>query len=878
MPRKIRRLTTNSIVDMKTIKIFLASSEELTDDRNAFGNLVRRLDKIYEKRGIRIELFEWEDYDAAYNDRRKQDEYNDQIKASDMFLALFHTKAGKFTIEEFDVATEEFKKKASPKVYTYCKDLKEGEMESRELTEFKERLIKEMGHYWSRYNNRDSMQLHFVMQLQLVETSGAVEQLKVEDGTVMLDSLPIAKMDNLQFASSNEAFQKMKAELSVLPEKIEKARKRVEKYPDDDDLKEELQQVQNQYRSLKEEVEKESQLLLDFSRNVTILQGGLITDRMKRAIDAFYRGNVHEAKIILAEAEHDSRAALDEYKQSVDIAEQKRQVAILSLHELMLTISATMADMSIPIDERIPRAIDLYKQSDEIAQTVGYEPQKYERLLHQYARFLYDYAHYKDSIAIFERQIELLIQLFGERDVRIAYSYNNVGLAYWYIGEHMRAIDYLYKSLEMKENVLGSEHHDLIASYINIAAVYNSLRKHSDAVDNLEKALKLGLKVYGEKHPTIASIYNNLGFAFYCKGDYEQALKYHHRAHFIREKVLGEHPETAISYNSIGLILRNQFDLDGALDYYFKALDIQEKLLGLYHPDTAISYNNIGMVYHLLGEETKSIEFLEKALKAREFSFGMMHKDTAISYYVLGYSYEGVGDIDKAIVSFTKALSFYENEFGSENSYTIVCYEKIADLLVNEKDYKNAGKYYSKLVMAYHSIGSKFDERGEYDDALDSFEKLLSLYKRVSGPNHSNTASAYCLLAGVYDHMKEFDKAIKHYELALEIQEANEETEDIAATYNNLGQVYYHKNDYENALECHEASLKIKRRIYKEDDLNIANSCSNIGFVYIGMRKLDMAIEYMSEALEIYKKTLGEEHEQCIGLKDYISQMKSELE
>ena len=77
---------------MKTIKIFLASSEELQNDRDAFGNLVRRLDKIYEKRGIRIELFEWEDYDAAYNSRRKQDEYNDAIRSSDMFLALFQTK------------------------------------------------------------------------------------------------------------------------------------------------------------------------------------------------------------------------------------------------------------------------------------------------------------------------------------------------------------------------------------------------------------------------------------------------------------------------------------------------------------------------------------------------------------------------------------------------------------------------------------------------------------------------------------------------------------------------------------------------------------------------------------------------------------------
>lgn len=57
---------------MKKIKIFLASSEELEFERLAFGNLVRRLDNIYEKRGIRVELFEWEDYDAAYNAIAKQ--------------------------------------------------------------------------------------------------------------------------------------------------------------------------------------------------------------------------------------------------------------------------------------------------------------------------------------------------------------------------------------------------------------------------------------------------------------------------------------------------------------------------------------------------------------------------------------------------------------------------------------------------------------------------------------------------------------------------------------------------------------------------------------------------------------------------------------
>jgi len=121
----------------RVIKIFLASSEELEADRYRFGNLIRKLDNIYEKRGIRIELFEWEDYDAAYNGMRKQDEYNERVRASDMFLALFHKKAGKFTIEEFNIARKAFDEQASPKIYTYIKDLEAGESESRELAEFK---------------------------------------------------------------------------------------------------------------------------------------------------------------------------------------------------------------------------------------------------------------------------------------------------------------------------------------------------------------------------------------------------------------------------------------------------------------------------------------------------------------------------------------------------------------------------------------------------------------------------------------------------------------------------------------------------------------------------------------------------------------------
>ena len=47
---------------MKIIKIFLASSEELENGRDAFGNLICRLNKSFEKQGIHLDLFMLEDY------------------------------------------------------------------------------------------------------------------------------------------------------------------------------------------------------------------------------------------------------------------------------------------------------------------------------------------------------------------------------------------------------------------------------------------------------------------------------------------------------------------------------------------------------------------------------------------------------------------------------------------------------------------------------------------------------------------------------------------------------------------------------------------------------------------------------------------------
>jgi tetratricopeptide (TPR) repeat protein len=423
-----------------------------------------------------------------------------------MFLALFHIKAGKYTIEEFDVATEEFKRTGkTPKSYVYCRDLQDGEQESEELKEFKHRLFEEMGHYYCRYNNKDSMQLHFVMQLQLVENS-RMDDLKVQDGTVCLGDTPIARMDNLRFAADNEDYQRMSRRLAELPQKIEKKRLHVEKYPDDTDSQEELQDLLNERNQLQEAFDQQQQFLFDTAKRIAQLQGDTITDRMRRAIDAFEQGNVREANILLKEAERDADRNLSDYKQSKEITEQKRQNVIHSIDELLLKTSTVMADASIAIEQRITEVKSLYAKADELAQEVDYDKDKYAKLLFDYAQFLYKYAFYKEAVAIYLRQIALSEELYGTEHSDTATSYNNIGLVYCAQGDYPKALESYFKALAIKEKVLGKEHPSTAYSYNNIGATLFYQGKYQESLDYFTRAFNIFEVALGPNHPNTITV------------------------------------------------------------------------------------------------------------------------------------------------------------------------------------------------------------------------------------------------------------------------------------------------------------------------------------------------------------------------------------
>ena len=565
-------------MEQKTYKIFLASSNELSDDREKFGNFVRRINqKIFNKQGLNIVLFEWEDEDAAYRGRRKQDEYNEKARESDMVMALFYTKGGDFTIEEFEVALEEYSKKKSPIIYVYFKDLPEEKKWSPKLKAFTKRLGN-LGLFWTSYSNQDSLRLNFLYQLLIGENE--LIKLKVEDGTVKLGDETVAEMSNLSFAADNKDYQRISAELNTLPSEIDSAEKYLAKHPDNDFAQGELQKKLDRYNKLKKDFSDLQQALFDTSQRIATMQRENLSDKLRRATEAFESGNLAEANALLDEI------AIEAETHHANL-EQDRALVHQDIEAFLLQAKTKMAEVNTPIEDRIKEVHAIYDKADKWAKDSALPEDKLDGLLDDYSKFLYDYGKYKEAEQVYLRLISLREGTKGKEDSDTATSYNNIGQVYYSQGDYTKALEYYFKALDILEKVLGKE------------------------------------------HPSTATSYNNIGLVYKSQGDYTKALEYYFKDLAICEKVLGkEHPSTATSYNNIGSVYDSQGDYPKALEYYFKDLAICEKVLGKEHPSTATSYNNIGLTYHSQGDYTKALEYLQKAFDIRKQKLGFDHPDT----------------------------------------------------------------------------------------------------------------------------------------------------------------------------------------------------------------------------------------------------------
>jgi len=88
------------------IKIFLASADDLAEERLLLGNFINGLNGKYHERGIFIKLLRWEDESKECTRGGAQIRFDELLKTSHFVQVLIHGRLGEFTKRELILATD----------------------------------------------------------------------------------------------------------------------------------------------------------------------------------------------------------------------------------------------------------------------------------------------------------------------------------------------------------------------------------------------------------------------------------------------------------------------------------------------------------------------------------------------------------------------------------------------------------------------------------------------------------------------------------------------------------------------------------------------------------------------------------------------------
>jgi tetratricopeptide (TPR) repeat protein len=551
----------------RTIKVFIASPNDLAIERRAFKDVIDDLNKGFGRgKGVTFDPLAWEDT-LATTGRRPQSVINLEVDACDVFLLVMWRRWGQkaaditppassYTEEEYHRAFSRFQKQRRPCIYVFFKNVESGQMadpgtQLKKVLAFRKKL----------------------------EKSGKVLYRTFED-------------DKAFKAEIDEHLKRYAEDGCVADAPAPDRMSRIGRPSDDDELE--------KYReNLKREIKQLERLHAKARRTTQGAQRARARAKSKpvRAAADSRLAGATAAQESLVLAENAAKAALD------GRIEEARQGFAKALD------GTTNTDV-------LYLAFEFFKRIGELAEA--------ERLLRRWLAISGPEAE-TDSTAAAYGNLGLILRTRGDLDGAeamhrkslgieeklgrlegMASDYGNLGLILQTRGDldgaeamHRKALD-VFEKLDRQEG--------MARAYGNLGVILQARGDLDGAEAMLRKALEIDEKL--SRLEGVASHYGNLGLILRIRGDLDGAEAMHRKALDIDEK-LGGLEGIASDYGNLGVILQARGDLDGAEAMHGKSLAIEEKLGRL--EGMAADYSNLGAVKAARGDLKGALELWSKS-------------------------------------------------------------------------------------------------------------------------------------------------------------------------------------------------------------------------------------------------------------------------
>ena len=170
---------------------------------------------------------------------------------------------------------------------------------------------------------------------------------------------------------------------------------------------------------------------------------------------------------------------------------------------------------------------------------------------------------------------------------------------------------------------------------------------------------------------------------------------------------------------------------------------------------------------------------------------------------------------------------------------------------------------------------SKDEKKRLLGQALSDLDQSLAIHKEIYG-DHTLTARTLNLIGNCYMERGEPNDALESYQQAMDMKikvVGSEKHFDIPTYYNQLSQVYealgkketpsssLFQENYQKAVGCINKALGLQKELGVNDTVETATFQRNIANILIGLEQYDQALEYAQNSFKIRKFHLGKHPE-----------------
>ena len=509
---------------MTTIHIFLGSSlDELRLDREEMGNYVRKLNDVYIDRGIYIKLYECEYENAAMVKGRKQEEYNEEIRLSDIFLVLFYNKAGQYTIEEFREAYKQFQSTGAPAILT-CFRQGEGYAPDQSVLEFMDELDEQIGHYFKKYTHIDSVKLRLLLQIKLMKLDVPIE---VEESAVTVDGKRVLTLENIPMWAENIDFQSLKKQYQAC-ERAYLDAKAATTDPVTDPV---FLRASEQWHEAKKALRELEQELFSIALKIeTKNNDGTLTERQRKAYELMEQGDAEGANNIL-----NLNEILDDAKGTKAWAQQAHEKVNQQVNEKLEQHVQEMLQKIEMLKTQVqnPSRFDQIKDIFEEAVSIEERNHLTKNAMREYLSYLHEQKDYNNAIPLAERYLKY-VELDGDK-IYIAVAANELKNLYADMNRMELAEQEHFRAKEIDEP-LAAEHSLIDQSHLTKShSSSDALQYKNNRMGLAKQAYRWAKKIYEYLSAEYLSAYqsdlaisgNNLG-SLYINANRQESVERGH--------------------------------------------------------------------------------------------------------------------------------------------------------------------------------------------------------------------------------------------------------------------------------------------------------------------------------------------------------------